>query len=173
MKLPTHVLMMTLASTIVLGGATTASAQEGTCSEPWITKAIQEVEGRPAIGTGILGECMPSLYIDTTKTKRGASPFSSYADAHRKVAATSKKLRGQRLSYQLSSSFASVSNANRYNLMQNNRLVGNDGSSMVAAGSLNFRRGDKSVQGVFDLPGGRKLVVTDASTGTTGREEKK
>ncbi len=168
MRLPTHVLMMTLAGTIVLGGATTAFAQDTSCTDPWINKAIQAVEGRPAIGAGILGECMPGLYIDATKTTRGNSSFKSYADALKRVTATNKMLRGQRFS------FAPAPNYTFAPYRNNNPIF----SGCVAAGAGNiiaansFRRGDKSVTDVFDLPGGRKLVLRETAI-DPGKDDKK
>ncbi len=183
MRFTTNVLMVTLASTIVLGGATTAHAQndvQGTCSDPWITKAIQELEGRPAIGSGEFGECMTSLYISTATTrgrtkssaakKRGESPFKSYADAQKKVAATSRLMRNQRLTFQPSTSW--LNSATRYNLLQGNGILGNNGGMVIVNNSGNFRRGDKSIQHVFDLPDGRKLIVRDAPKTEPGKEEK-
>lgn len=164
MKLHTSVLMLTVAGTIVLGGATTAYAQDGPCSDPWISKAIHELEGRPAIGAGNLGECMPSLYVDTTKTTRGKSAFKSYTDAQKKVAATSKMLRGQGYRWQANPAWLATSNSNipRFNPMQGNGILGNNGGMVIVNNSGNFRRGDKSIAHVFDLPGGRKLIVRDA-----------
>lgn len=57
--------------------AIAGAASAGTCKDPWVTRAIQEVKGRAPQGSGSSGEC--DIY------RYGGGRWSSYEDLRAKV----------------------------------------------------------------------------------------
>jgi hypothetical protein len=57
--------------------AIAGAASAGTCKDPWVTRAIQEVKGRAPQGSGSSGECDIHRY--------GGGRWSSYEDLRAKV----------------------------------------------------------------------------------------
>jgi hypothetical protein len=118
-----------LAAVTVSAFAAPAFAQ---CRDPWVSQAVREVQGRPANGTGELGECNIKLY--------GNGSWSSYPDLLGKVRARYPRMGGgvQSSAGVLQAPYG----ANGAGMVAagGGNMVAAGGGNMVAAGGLN--RGD-------------------------------
>lgn len=94
------------------------------CRDPWVSQAVREVQGRPANGTGELGECNIKLY--------GNGVWSSYPDLLSKVRARYPRMGGTGAVNQPRPGFAPGVNGGK--------LIGQDGGSLIGNDAGSFRR---------------------------------
>lgn len=99
------------------------------CRDPWVSQAVREVQGRPANGSGELGECNIKLY--------GNGSWSSYPDLLNKVRARYPRMGGGAPG--AASVLQAPYGANGAGMVAagGGNLVTTGGGNMVAAGGLN------------------------------------
>jgi hypothetical protein len=109
----------------VLSGCTTLShAQGGSCKDPWINQAYNELYHRAPSGSGATGECNIALY--------GGGHWSSYTDLENKIVA----VRGRPTAVQAVP--AAVAPSTAFHLDKSLNLVNAGGSVIARAGSFNL-----------------------------------
>ncbi len=70
--------------------------QRGPCTDPWVSKAVSEYEGRAPRGVGSFQECSPALYAN--------GRWNSYAELYRGVTVTLGGFDGRGISFSKSAS---------------------------------------------------------------------
>src|SRR5664280_2955822 len=139
------VVLRVVALVLVLSGCTALSqAQGGSCKDPWINQAYNQLYHRAPSGSANTGECNIALY--------GGGHWSSYADLTAKiqaakaptrapapapVAAVSSAFHLDRSLNILNASGAIVARAGTYSLVRSNGVAVNP-SSLVASGGGNL-----------------------------------
>jgi hypothetical protein len=122
------------AAGVMLACSTFSYAQGGSCKDPWINQAYNELYHRAPAGSGATGECNISLY--------GGGHWTTYADLESKIIA----VRGRATAVQA----APVAASSALHLDRSLNIVNSTGGIVARAGT-------------FSLVGGNGLAVSPSA----------